>query len=441
MRKAFEVPENSVAFLIVLVSLLMMVALLIRGTTLTGVSFGIAYYLLPKWRRLLEYEVWQKAAEQVLISLGLAQGMVITMGSYNEFSNNPRIDAYVIAVVDVIVSLVGGLVVFTVLGSMSFRMRISMVDLLKIGDMNADGLYTTGLGLVLIAFPQAVSTVSQPNLWAAVFFAMMFLLTVGSQMAFVETLLSPLKDGYEYLRQRRTTLAAVACCIGFLLGIPLTMQGGFYMLTAIDTEVTGNFIRWIALFEIGYLAIGYGINKLSTDAEFMLDSPLGLPVELCWKFLCPVLLLIVCISSLPESGPLTLGAYVYPDWVHVIGAALVAVPVCAMFVGGVVHFVKCQGSWSEAAQPLPDWGPKDSETLMRYQLVLLDRVVLPSRKASVAQGPIKEVLPTLEPQKSAESDKESPSPSSWCPRSPAVARCAAISEPFTNAVGAVKEMP
>ncbi|XP_049276004.1 sodium- and chloride-dependent glycine transporter 2-like [Rhipicephalus sanguineus] len=77
-------------------------------------------------------------------------------------------------------------------------------------------------------------------------------------MAFVETLLSPLKDGYEYLRQRRTTLAAVACCIGFLLGIPLTMQGGFYMLTAIDTEVTGNLIRWIALFEIGYMAIGYG---------------------------------------------------------------------------------------------------------------------------------------------------------------------------------------
>ncbi|XP_049276000.1 sodium- and chloride-dependent glycine transporter 2 [Rhipicephalus sanguineus] len=83
--------STQVAFLIVLVSLLMMVALLIRGTTLTGVSFGIAYYLLPKWRRLLEYEVWQKAAEQVLISLGLAQGMVITMGSYNEFSNNPRI--------------------------------------------------------------------------------------------------------------------------------------------------------------------------------------------------------------------------------------------------------------------------------------------------------------------------------------------------------------
>ncbi|KAL1440916.1 hypothetical protein MTO96_008964 [Rhipicephalus appendiculatus] len=318
--------SGKVAFLTVLVPLLTMLALLIRGTTLTGVGFGIAYYLLPKWRRLLEYE-----------------GMVITMGSYNEFSNSPYIDAYVIAVVSAVFSLVGGLVVFTFLGSMSFTMRISMVDLLQIGDINADGLYTTGLGLVLLAFPPAVSNVSNSTLWAATFFAMILCLTVGSQMAFVETLLSPLKDGYDYLRQRRTILAAVACSIAFLLGIPLIMQGGFYILALIDTEVTGNLIRWIALFEIGYMAIGYGISKLSTDAEFMLGWPLGLPVELCWKFLCPVLLLVVCISSLFKGGPLTLGAYVYPLWVHVIGAILVALPVCAMLIGGLVHFVQVPG--------------------------------------------------------------------------------------------------
>ncbi|XP_037273067.2 sodium- and chloride-dependent glycine transporter 1 [Rhipicephalus microplus] len=400
--------SGKVAFLTVLLPVLMMAALLIRGTTLTGISFGIAYYLLPKWPRLLEYEVWQKAAEQVLISLGLAQGMVITMGSYNEFSNNPHVDAYVITVVNVIFSLLGGLVVFMFLGSMSFKMRVSMLDVLKIGDIKADGLYTTGLGLVLMAFPQAVSTVSNSTLWAATFFAMIFCLTVGSQMVFLETLLSPLKDGYEYLSQRRTTLAAIACCVGFLLGIPLTMQGGFYMLTAIDTEVTGNLIRWIALFEIGYMAIGYGIKKLSTDVEFMLGSPPGFSVELCWKFLCPMLLLIICISSLCEGGPLALGEYVYPDWVHVIGAALVAVPVCFMLIGGVVHFVKCQGSWSEATQPLPDWGPKDSEILTRYQLLALDRAVLPSDKAPVAHGPSKKILPVLEPSMSAESDKEPP---------------------------------
>nr|XP_037273067.1 sodium-dependent nutrient amino acid transporter 1-like [Rhipicephalus microplus] len=129
--------SGKVAFLTVLLPVLMMAALLIRGTTLTGISFGIAYYLLPKWHRLLEYEVWQKAAEQVLISLGLAQGMVITMGSYNEFSNNPHVDAYVITVVNVIFSLLGGLVVFMFLGSMSFKMRVSMLDVLKIGALSA----------------------------------------------------------------------------------------------------------------------------------------------------------------------------------------------------------------------------------------------------------------------------------------------------------------
>ncbi|XP_070396510.1 sodium- and chloride-dependent glycine transporter 2-like isoform X2 [Dermacentor albipictus] len=407
--------SGKVAFVTVLVPFVMMVALLIRGATLTGVGFGTAYYLLPKWRRLLEYKVWQKAAEQVLISLGVAQGMVITMGSYNEFSNNANIDVYVIAVIDVVVSLVGGLVVFTVLGSMAFRLRVSMMDVLRIGDIHADGLYTTGLGLVFVAYPQAISTVSQPKLWAATFFAMLFLLTMGSQMAFVESLLSALKDQFENLHERRTTLAAVACCVGFLLGLPLTMQGGFYILNAIDTEVGGNLLRWIALFEIVYMIIGYGINRLSLDAEFMMDRPMGLPIEICWKFFCPILLLFVCISSIFETRPLTLGAYVYPPWVQVIGKVLFVTPVLVMAGGGVAHLVKWQGRWSEAVLPRPEWGPKDASTLLRYQLFLFDRAVLPPGKEWVDQEPLRKAALALGWQQHAEAEKDAvaaPSPAS-----------------------------
>ncbi|XP_070396516.1 sodium- and chloride-dependent glycine transporter 2-like isoform X5 [Dermacentor albipictus] len=414
-KYCFVQGSKFVAFVTVLVPFVMMVALLIRGATLTGVGFGTAYYLLPKWRRLLEYKVWQKAAEQVLISLGVAQGMVITMGSYNEFSNNANIDVYVIAVIDVVVSLVGGLVVFTVLGSMAFRLRVSMMDVLRIGDIHADGLYTTGLGLVFVAYPQAISTVSQPKLWAATFFAMLFLLTMGSQMAFVESLLSALKDQFENLHERRTTLAAVACCVGFLLGLPLTMQGGFYILNAIDTEVGGNLLRWIALFEIVYMIIGYGINRLSLDAEFMMDRPMGLPIEICWKFFCPILLLFVCISSIFETRPLTLGAYVYPPWVQVIGKVLFVTPVLVMAGGGVAHLVKWQGRWSEAVLPRPEWGPKDASTLLRYQLFLFDRAVLPPGKEWVDQEPLRKAALALGWQQHAEAEKDAvaaPSPAS-----------------------------
>ncbi|XP_037554911.2 sodium- and chloride-dependent glycine transporter 2-like [Dermacentor silvarum] len=61
--------SGKVAFVTVLVPFVMLVALLIRGATLTGVGFGTAYYLLPKWRRLLEYKVTCKEANESLLTL------------------------------------------------------------------------------------------------------------------------------------------------------------------------------------------------------------------------------------------------------------------------------------------------------------------------------------------------------------------------------------
>ncbi|XP_072140629.1 sodium- and chloride-dependent glycine transporter 2-like [Dermacentor andersoni] len=225
-------------------------------------------------------------------------------------------------------------------------------------------------------------------------------------MAFVESLLSALKDQFENLHQRRTTLAAVACCVGFLLGLPHTMQGGFYILNAIDTEVGVNLLRWIALFEIVYMIIGYGINRLSLDAEFMMGWPMGLPIEICWKFFCPILLLFLCISSIFETRPLTLGAYVYPPWVQLIGKVLFVTPVLVMAGGGVAHLVKCQGRWSEAVLPRPEWGPKEASTLLRYQLFLFDRALLPPGKAWADQEPLKKAALALGWQQHAEAEKD-----------------------------------
>ncbi|KAK8764249.1 hypothetical protein V5799_033139 [Amblyomma americanum] len=244
--------SGKVVFFTALVPFLILGVLVTRGVTLDGADMGLAYYLVPDWKKILDYSVWQRAAEQVFFSLGVAQGMIITMGSYNEFGN----DLY---------SFVGGIVVFSVLGNMAYELHLDVPDVVS-----------SGFGLAFITYPQAVSALSFPNLWAAAFFTMLFFLALGSQIAFAESLLSPLKDRIDYLHEHRTMLAAAACLIGFVLGIPLTTQ-------------------------------------------------------------------VICISSIITSKPLTLGDYVYPTWVQIIGELLVFVPILAMAGGGLLHFFKCKG--------------------------------------------------------------------------------------------------
>ncbi|KAK8772452.1 hypothetical protein V5799_024303, partial [Amblyomma americanum] len=120
-----------VAFFTAVVPILILGVLLTRGVTLQGANWGLAYYLLPDWKKILDYAVWQKAAEQVFFSLGVAQGMTITMGSYNDFSNNLYKDVYIIVFADLLVSFVGGIVVFSVLGNMAYNLRLAVPDVVN----------------------------------------------------------------------------------------------------------------------------------------------------------------------------------------------------------------------------------------------------------------------------------------------------------------------
>uniref|UniRef100_H2YJY6 Transporter n=1 Tax=Ciona savignyi TaxID=51511 RepID=H2YJY6_CIOSA len=68
--------------------ILMLLVLLVRGLTLDGAWDGITFYLRPDIARLSDVQVWLDAATQVFYSYALCKGMLITMGSYNNYHYN-----------------------------------------------------------------------------------------------------------------------------------------------------------------------------------------------------------------------------------------------------------------------------------------------------------------------------------------------------------------
>ena len=71
-------------------------------------------------------QVWSEAATQVFYSTGVASGQIITMASFNKFSNNLYRDALLVCLVDSFTSVFAGGVVFSVLGFMAAQKHVDI---------------------------------------------------------------------------------------------------------------------------------------------------------------------------------------------------------------------------------------------------------------------------------------------------------------------------
>lgn len=77
-----------IVYFTALVPYILLLILLIRGVTLDGAVNGLIFYLKPDFSRLADADVWLDGATQVIYSIGVGQGFMITLGSYNKFNTN-----------------------------------------------------------------------------------------------------------------------------------------------------------------------------------------------------------------------------------------------------------------------------------------------------------------------------------------------------------------
>ena len=150
---------------------LLLLILLIQTVQLEGAMEGIRYYLTPQWDRLLDPMVWGDAAQQIFYSLGLAFGSLMTMASYNRFRNNIARDALIVSSVNCFTSVLGGFVIFSVIGFMSAETGQPVSE-----------VASEGAGLAFVVYPEAVVRLPGSSIWAVVFFLMLLSLGLDSQV-------------------------------------------------------------------------------------------------------------------------------------------------------------------------------------------------------------------------------------------------------------------
>ena len=264
--------------------------LAIHGLFIDGALEGLKYYMNPDMSLLFNADIWLAAASQIVFSIGIGLGVMISFASYNKETQGLVGSAAITAICNSGVSLLAGVVIFTVLGHMSLKTGLPIEHVIQ-----------SGPGLVFVVFPKAMSLIpglgeTGANIFSILFFLSLFALAIDSAFSIVEALLTTIKDKYGYDREQ--LFAGLVCLAGFALSLGYATSDGLAYLEFVDQYII--FYLMIAICLMQCIAVGwYGdIDDLREYINSVSKNKIGPRWTLAIRFFIPLALVLLLTSSL-----------------------------------------------------------------------------------------------------------------------------------------------
>ncbi|XP_050080321.1 sodium-dependent nutrient amino acid transporter 1-like isoform X1 [Anopheles maculipalpis] len=353
--------SGKASYFLALFPYVVMTVLLIRACTLPGAVDGIVYFLKPQWDKIYDPKVWYAAVTQCFFSLSICFGNIIMYSSYNKFRHNVYRDATIVTSIDTFTSLLAGCTIFGILGHLAH----------VTGKTDVGNVVKSDAGLAFISYPEAIAKFEVlPQAFSVLFFLMLFVLGIGSNVAMTSCVMTVIKD--QFPRVRNWQAATIIAVCGVLLGSIYVTPGGQYVLKLVDYYGASSIALVLAIAEL--IAIGwvYGVDRLCKDTEFMLGHRPNLYWRLCWRWITPLLMFVILIYNLVTLEPLMYKQYVYPTIAYDIGWCIFAFGLLQLPIWAAYAVYKQSGKSlnekiKDAFKPTAAWGPLDPATHYEYK--------------------------------------------------------------------------
>ncbi|CAD6206799.1 GSCOCG00010076001-RA-CDS [Cotesia congregata] len=321
-----------VRYLTATLPFLLIFGFLLRALTLPGADKGLQFFFRPRWELLGNAKVWVNAAAQIFNSYGIAFGSMISFASYNKFHNNIFVDTLAVSLINGLSSLLVGIFAFAVIGNIAVEHNTTV-----------NAVLTDGPGLVFVVYPQALAKMPASQLWAVLFFFMLVCLSLNSQFAVVEVVVTSIQDGFPNWVKKNLLchemLVLIICAVSFICGLPNVSQGGIYFFQLIDHYAASISIMFLAFFEVIAISWFYGVRRLCSNVSEMTGRVPSMYIQFCWLIAAPLLIMSVWVFSLIDYQSPTYGngAYQYPWWAEAVGwgiasLSLICIPAFAVYV-------------------------------------------------------------------------------------------------------------
>lgn len=297
----------------------------VKGITMPGGIDGLVKLFVPDFKTVIEdgkiSSLIIDAIGQVFYSLSIMMAIMIAYGSFLDETNNIALDATIIAVADLGVSVLSGIVMFTTMYGVG----------MTASDMSASGIKTA-----FMIFPQAMANLTK-NGWVNAIFGMVFYLclsslAVDSAFSILEGVSRSISARFR-IHSRKVT--KIICMLAAAISVVFITESGLAWLDIVDNWT--NQYNMIIIGVMECIVVGWIFRPEKVRSEINRNAK-SFQMPAWWftgsiKFLAPVVLTVFCVLNLRtlyKAGGIYNG---YPVWANIAGGWAVT---ALVFISGFV---------------------------------------------------------------------------------------------------------
>jgi NSS family neurotransmitter:Na+ symporter len=183
--------------------LFVLIFLAVRGFMMPGGEEGVSFVFKPNWAEITPTAILL-ALGQAFFSLSLGQGTMVTYGSYLGKKENVPGTCFPITLFGICISLLAGVAIFTIVFSAGLPP-------------------SSGESLMFQTLPIIFSQISGGYFLCILFFLLLVLAALTSQISAMEPLISYFMDAWKWKRHKAVVVTGVAV---FIVSVPCVLSFG-----------------------------------------------------------------------------------------------------------------------------------------------------------------------------------------------------------------------
>lgn len=270
---------------------MLLIFLSARSFFLPGFEKGLEFYLMPDFSKISSqnlYEVLYAALGQAFFTLGLGVGSLQIFGSYMNSNKSITYEATVITLLDTIVAILAGIIIFPACFSYSVEPG-------------------QGPGLIFVTLVSVFSNMAAGQIWGSIFFIFMLFAAVSTLIAVFENIVGISIDVFNISRKK----AVVYNCIVILvLSLPVIL--GFNVLSDVhplgegtvildlyDFILSQNILQIGAIIYVLYVSwnYGWGFDKYLKETNKGAGFKLTNKFKFYFKYVLPLIVVFLLIQG------------------------------------------------------------------------------------------------------------------------------------------------